>query len=118
MTASRFRLLHGVANTIPGLVVGGLILIHLHALIEWDPASLRTLAWSTLVATSLLVPLGHVLERRAQRDVVRQTRPHQTEFTTSATWCEPSKPKRAAPSPPSSAAPDIAPRWSCPASAS
>jgi methyl-accepting chemotaxis protein len=45
--------------------------VYLAALLRLDPATLRALLSGACAALLLMTPLGHVLERSAQRDVVR-----------------------------------------------
>jgi methyl-accepting chemotaxis protein len=71
MSAARFRARHAIANGLPGLVVGGLVAIHLSALADWDSDVLRVLLWSAAAAAALMLPLGNWMERRASREVVR-----------------------------------------------
>jgi len=66
-----FRLRHTLANGVPGVLAALLLASYLAALLHFDPASRRAFAWAVLAALAVLAPLGHFMERRAQRDVSR-----------------------------------------------
>jgi methyl-accepting chemotaxis protein len=68
---SAFRARHALANALPGVLAGGLVAVYLAALLQLDAATLRALLSGACGALLLMTPLGHVLERSAQRDVVR-----------------------------------------------
>jgi methyl-accepting chemotaxis protein len=70
-SARAFRTRHALTNALPGVLAGGLVAVYLAALLRLDAATLRLLLWGAFVALAVLTPLGHWLERRAQRDVVR-----------------------------------------------
>ena len=66
-----FRLRHTLANGVPGVLAALLLAAYLAALLHFDPASRRAFGWAVLAALAVLAPLGHFMERRAQRDGVR-----------------------------------------------
>ncbi len=70
-SVASFRVRHTLANGLPGLLAAVLLTSYLAALLQLDPASLRAFGWSVLITLAVLTPLGHVMERHAQRDVVR-----------------------------------------------
>jgi methyl-accepting chemotaxis protein len=66
-----FRLRHSLANGLPGVLAALLLGSYLAALLQFDAASLRAFGFAVVAALAVLTPLGHWMERRAQRDVVR-----------------------------------------------
>ena len=62
---------HALANSAPGVLTGLLVAGYLAVLLPLDPSSERALLRAALAALCILTPLGHLMERRAQRDVVR-----------------------------------------------
>ena len=66
-----FRWRHTLANGVPGVLAALLLAAYLAALLHFDPASRRAFAWAVVAALAVLAPLGHFMERRAQRDVAR-----------------------------------------------
>jgi methyl-accepting chemotaxis protein len=70
-TPRAFRARHALANALPGVLAGGLVAVYLAALLQLDAAALEALLWGAGAALLWLTPLGHVLERTAQRDLVR-----------------------------------------------
>ena len=66
-----FRWRHTLANGVPGVLAALLLAAYLGALLHFDPDSRRAFAWAVVAALAVLAPLGHFMERRAQRDVVR-----------------------------------------------
>jgi hypothetical protein len=66
-----FRVRHTLANGMPGVLGGTLLAGYLTALLQLDPPSLRAFAFAALAALCVLTPLGHLMERRAQRDVLK-----------------------------------------------
>ncbi len=70
-SVASFRVRHTLANGLPGTLAAVVLITYLAALLQLDPASRRAFAWSVGVALLVMTPLGHWMERRAQRDVVR-----------------------------------------------
>ncbi|MGH7286433.1 MAG: hypothetical protein ACREI8_00220, partial [Myxococcota bacterium] len=70
-TPRAFRVRHVFANALPGVLAGSLVAVYLAALLQLDEEAKRALLWGALAALVSMTPLGHWLERRAQRDVVR-----------------------------------------------
>ena len=70
-SVASFRLRHALANGLPGTLTGVLVAAYLAALLQLDPASRRAFAYAVLAALGVMTPLGHFMERRAQRDLVR-----------------------------------------------
>ena len=70
-SVASFRVRHTLANGLPGVLTGMLVAGYLAALLQLDPPSLHAFALAALAALCIMTPLGHVMERRAQRDVVR-----------------------------------------------
>jgi len=66
-----FRLRHSLANGVPGGLAALLLGSYLAALLQFDAASLHAFALAVVAALVVVTPLGHWMERRAQRDVVR-----------------------------------------------
>jgi methyl-accepting chemotaxis protein len=66
-----FRIRHTLANGVPGVLAALLLASYLAALLEFDAASAHAFRWAVIVALAVLAPLGHWMERRAQRGVVR-----------------------------------------------
>jgi methyl-accepting chemotaxis protein len=69
--AGAFRVRHALVNAVPSVLAGGLVTAYLAALLQFDDATLRLLLGGAAATLAVLAPLGHVLERRAQRDVLR-----------------------------------------------
>ena len=70
-SARAFRTRHTLTNALPGVLAGGLVAVYLAALLRLDAATLRVLLGGAFAALALMTPLGHWLERRAQRHVVQ-----------------------------------------------
>jgi methyl-accepting chemotaxis protein len=70
-SVGEFRLRHTLANGVPGVLAALLLASYLAALLQFDAASLSAFRWAVLAALAVLAPLGHFMERRAARDVVR-----------------------------------------------
>ena len=70
-SVASFRVRHTLANGLPGVLAGMLVAGYLTALLQLDPPSLRALAFAALATLCVLTPLGQLMERRAQRDVVK-----------------------------------------------
>ncbi len=70
-TVRVFRLRHTLANGVPGVLAALLLASYLAALLQFDVASQHAFGWAVIAALTVLSPLGHFMERRAQRDLVR-----------------------------------------------
>ena len=69
-SVTAFRIRHTLVNGLPGTLAAVLVGSYLAALLQFDPESQRAFTHAVLIALAVLTPLGHWMERRAQRGVV------------------------------------------------